>query len=362
MQGGFLPRGLPAMKILCFVLLLISFRHFIIVNLRFKLPQYFIGLNILIGMFLFYGLLSLVGVTTHPLSEEYLKSILISLLPIYSFYFYSKSQFISEKNICQYIAVFFVFAFLKFYGVVYSMSLLEMSRGIDFTNNAGYLFLPLVAASAFLYKKKILQYLLLCACLVISIESSKRGAIITCFFALGWFLINYLKGKSLKMKLGATLIFLLLCSIGYLAFERHFSESYAFQRKIQDLQDGGGSGRDYLYQTLSNHFFYETTPLHFIFGSGANATVSISNQYAHNDWLEIAVNQGMFGLLVYILYWILFFKECRNKTLSPQAKLALQLLFVVYFMKTIFSMSYGSMATSATFILGYCLAQEKTDA
>ena len=160
------------------------------------------------------------------------------------------------------------------------------------------------------------------------------------------------------MKIGVIFVFLVLSSVGYVTFNNHFSESYAFQRKIQDLQEGGGSGRDILYQEFSNHFFYETTPMQFLVGSGANATLTISTNYAHNDWLEIAVNQGLLGVLMYMFYWILFYRESFVKKRNPMIKLALQLVFVDYFMRTFFSMSYQAMTTSATFVLGYCLAKE----
>ena len=84
-----------------------------------------------------------------------------------------------------------------------------------------------------------------------------------------------------------------------------------------------------------------------------------TDNYAHNDWLEIAVNQGVLGIMIYILYWILFAKESLSKCYDPQIKMALQLLFIIYFMKTIISMSYYDMTIPATFALGYYLAQEK---
>jgi hypothetical protein len=99
--------------------------------------------------------------------------------------------------------------------------------------------------------------------------------------------------------------------------------------------------------------------LNSFFGSGANATLSISSLYAHNDWLEIAINQGVFGLIIYFFYWIMFFRECSSKSYTPYARLAMQLLFIIYFMKTFFSMSYNDMTVGATLVLGYCLAQEK---
>ena len=330
--------------------------HLFFVNFKFLLPRYFVGLNILLGSFFFYGMLALMGVTPHPLPEEYLKTILISFLPIYSFFFYTKKGLITRENLNIFIVIFFIFAFLKYYGIVYSKSLLSISGEVDFTNNAEYLFLPLMATGVF-FNKKIFQYVTLCICLIIAIESSKRGVMFTCFGCLFWFLYNSLRGTNMKTKLGVVLFFAALIFVGYVTFERHILESYAFQSKMQDLMDGDGNGRGTLYTTFLNYFWNETNAFQFVFGSGANATLSISTHYAHNDWIEIAVNQGLLGVGLYILYFLIFFRECCNQTYNSKIKLALQLIFLICFVKTFFSMSYGDMTTSTCFVLGYCLAQ-----
>ena len=109
-----------------------------------------------------------------------------------------------------------------------------------------------------------------------------------------------------------------------------------FQKRIENTLDGNSSGRDVLYNSLANYFWNETTSMQFVFGSGANATLQVVGDYAHNDWLEIAVNQGVLGLLVYVFYWMLFCKTIMSSSLSPYAKLALQILFMIYFLKSLF--------------------------
>jgi hypothetical protein len=359
LQGGFFPQGGLFTKIICLLLLLLSFYHFIQVNLNYKLPKYFIGLNVLLGSFFLYGMMALFGVTTHPLPNEYLKSILVSMLPIYSFFFFTKKGYLSEKKITILVFVFFVFSIINYYGKIYTRLLVSLRGDIDFTNNSGYLFVPLIAAFSLLKENNVLQYALMSVCLFFSIQSSKRGAIIICVTCLFWFFVNDLQGKSIKQKMGVIFFILIAAIFGYILFDKHLSESYAFQRKIQELEDGrGGNGREDIYSTFIDYQWNGTTPLQFLFGSGANATLDVSTTYAHNDWLEIAVNQGLLGVFVYILYWTLFYREAFVKKDRTMIKLALQLVFIDYFMRTFFSMSYEAMTTSATFVLGYCLAKE----
>lgn len=357
LQGGFFPMGMFFAKVICLILLLISFYHFIIVNFEFKLPKYFYGLNVLIGLFSVYGLFALLGLTDNPLPGEFLKNILISLLPIYSFFYFSKKGILSEEHLPVCIIILLAFAVLNYCGKMYSTARLFDVRDYGMTNNAGYLFIPLIAGSAFLYKQKFLQYFIISACLLFSIHSTKRGAILICFVCLIWFLLNDLRGKRMNVKLGIFLFFILLVFGGYIFFEKNMSESYYFQKKMTELNRGESSGRDNLYYTFSNYYLTEATPIQFVFGSGANATLNVSTNYAHNDWLEIAINHGIFGLLVYMFYWTLFGRECFSREYDSKVKLALQIVFIDYFMRTLFSMSYGAMTTSATLVLGYCLAQ-----
>ena len=136
-------------------------------------------------------------------------------------------------------------------------------------------------------------------------------------------------------------------------------ESAYFQKRLEDSFEGNSSGRDKIYSAMLSFFWNETTPLQFLFGSGANATLRVARVYAHNDWLEIAVNQGLLGLMIYMIYFLIFFKTVLSKRNNSSAKLALQLVFIICFMKTLFSMSYNDMNIGTTFVLGYCLAQEK---
>jgi O-antigen ligase len=282
-------------------------------------------------------------------------------LPIYAFYVFAKEKIITEKNLEIIILFFFCLVTIKYFQTQQDMlaaALLVHSSKEEFTNNVGYSFLALIPACVYFYKRPLLQYVSLGYCMVFLLMGMKRGAIFIGAICLVCLLWKNLTNASKKRKIGVLLLSVVLCFVGYSAVQKQMEESLLFQKRLEETLEGNTSHRDDLYSYFLNYFWNETSPLQFVFGSGANATLKISNNYAHNDWLEIAVNQGFLGLIIYAFYWLIFAKSM-FQNYSPQPKLALQLLFIIYFLKTIFSMSYEDMTVPATFILGFSLAQEK---
>lgn len=340
----------------------------LIANTRHHLPAYFWGMNLLLGMFCVYGIYLMIGgynpsdyVAPVP-TFYYLKNILISLVPLYPFYVFSKEGLINEKFIRILFFVLLGLTIANYYGNYRKNLFWAMSIGSqreEFTNNIGYGFLSLVPFCVFFYKRPVLQYSVLAICMIFLIMSMKRGAIIIGVLCLVWFIWNNLRVATLKKKMGILTLSLGLCFVGYMCVEKQMQESNLFQKRIENTLDGDSSGRDKLYGRFIDYFLDEATPLQFAFGSGADATLKVSYNYAHNDWLEIAVNQGVFGLIIYMVYWMFFGWTVLSNKYDSHVKCALQILFLIYFMKTIFSMSYNDMTIGATFVLGYCLTQEE---
>ena len=97
-----------------------------------------------------------------------------------------------------------------------------------------------------------------------------------------------------------------------------------------------------------------------IFGEGLNKTVAISGLFAHNDWLELGINQGLIGIVVYILFFMGLWVDLRQ--LKRQNKLiygVLSMAFFIMFAMTLFSMSYSSLTIGIQLSLGIALAQIK---
>lgn len=363
-QGMLLPVGSIVSQLLVVVLLIISIYYVYVANTRYKLPVFFVGLNVLLAMFTVYGIfLILGGEQAGPLSSfDYLKKIYLSLLPIYSFYVFSKEKMLTEGMMCWIIIFLFGVVTIMFFQD-YQRQILEAmlrdSSAEEFTNNIGYYFLALIPTCVYLYKKPLLQYVALGYCVVFMIMGMKRGALFIGMICLVWFIWNNLNKANLKMKLGVVALSMVLCVFGYMFIQYQMENSLYFQKRIEETIEGNSSGRDNLYMFFADYFWNKTSPPQFLFGSGAKATIKISHHYAHNDWLEIAINQGVFGIVIYLFYWICFARTVVFGKYAYHERLSLQLLFVIFFFETFFSMSYGSMPINAAFVLGYSVAQEK---
>lgn len=366
-QGILLPKGSFLSQLLLFLMLFVSLYYSYVANIRYRLPTYFLGLNLLVAMFTIYGVYLMIQYNPADYivkrdSFIYLKTIYKSLLPIYAFYVFFKEKKVDEKKLYVWIFILVAFTSVEYFQNQKEQMVRAIILGFnatEFTNNIGYLFLPLIPACVFLYKKPLIQYVILGYCVAFILMGMKRGAIVIGLICLMWFSWNNVKKANLRKKLGILSLSFFLCIVAFLFIQKQMNENLYFQKRVEQTLEGNSSGRDKLYGAFLDYFVDKATPLQFAFGSGADATLKVSFNYAHNDWLEIAVNQGVLGIMLYMLYWFLFAKECMSKSYSNQEKLALQLLLIIYFMQTLFSMSYNFMSTSATFILGYCLAQEK---
>lgn len=359
-QELFMPKGTFFTQLLIVFLLVYSLYSVFVVNTRYRLqkPLFFSGLNAIVILFTLYG--SFYIICGGP--PDYLKSIYISLLPIYSFYVLWMERTVPEKTIYFLIVVFFLFSTIQYhhnYQEQLVMAVLRGSSAEEFTNNIGYLFLSLMPLCVFLYKKPLIQYIAIGYCIAFILMSMKRGSILIGVLCLVCFFWHNMKIPSMKKKITLVCLSLFLVIFGLLLVQKQMNESLYFQKRVENTIDGNSSGRDIIYGTAVNYFWNETSPLQFVFGSGAETTLNVMHSFAHNDWLEIAVNQGVLGIMVFVFYWIVFARECLSKNYSSREKLALQLLFIICFMKTLFSMFYNDMTFIESFVLGYSLSQER---
>ena len=265
-------------------------------------PPYIKGLNLLVLMFTIYGFyLILMNPSTvyyrmsgmSMASYNYIKSIYLSILPIYAFYYFSLKGYLTAERLRWWAVVFCISCVVSYYLNMQQAleKLLERGSSVEeTTNNVGYLFLSLIPIWVVYRRKPLLQYAGLAFCMAFILMGMKRGAIL-----IGGVVVLYLIWQIIKNS----------------------------RRK----------------QHLIN---LKKTPIQYLFGRGANGTLEILGVFAHNDWLEIAVNQGLLGIAVYAVYWKQFYSTWRQST-NIEAKTILALVGIIYFAKTIFSMSYADM-------------------
>ena len=306
--------------IVMYGLMSVSFYHFIYANLNFKLSRFFKALTILVFIFLFYGLLlALSDVRLFVREGEwrpvdnflYIKQITTRLLPFYSFYVYAKKGVLTEQNIKIWTAIFCLYVIALFVNHAHYLSEIDV-LGNGSTNNFAYSFVSLIPIGLFVSQKKYTKLLFLWGCLIFILLSGKRGAIVCGLCSLVIFFFFQIKEFSFKKVFG--ILFGVAISVLLLSYTYNWviDSNLYFQSRIGKLRTGDIGHRSELYTTFINHFLNDDV-FHQLFGNGANATLIISNNYAHNDWLEILINQGVLGVIIYLFYFSSFFKELKRK-------------------------------------------------
>lgn len=360
-MGGVIARGLLGINLLVSMVCAIKIWHIP------HQPSYFKGLNLLVLMFSIYGfalIISSPSTLYYPISGisipsySYIKSIYLSILPIYAFYYFSYKGYLTAEKLRLWAIIFCVSCIVSYY--------YNMRQGLEFlirrgslakeiTNNVGYTFLSLIPIWVLFRKKPLLQYLGLTLCMAYIIMGMKRGAIL-----IGGVIVLYFVWRIIKTSRGRQRVVIFFLTIVLAIVAVYFvidmlSNSDYFVQRLEATKEGNSSGRDSLYSFFWTYFTERADFVQYLFGRGVNGTLEIYYNYAHNDWLEIAVNQGMFGVIIYVVYWICFYRTWRRST-NVEAKMILALVGIIYFAKTIFSMSYGDMTYICTSVFGFALA------
>ena len=368
-QGGMISQGILV------ILLGISFYTLADANINYKLPATLKGLNLLLLLFTLYGIVMMLDGQEYYIRESftsvikstYLKDIYISLLPIYTFFIFAKKGLLSPRMIRVWVCIFVVLVTLQ-YWQYYQDKLVEAKSSMealytttiqeDFTNNVGYSFVALIPALFFFDKRKLLQFALLIYIAVYVIMSMKRGAILIGAITLLWFIYRIFKTSSRRTKIWVTILISVAAIIMWQQISELYNSNELFQHRIEQTEEGDSSNRDIIYNELWSHYIDKTSLSEFLFGMGANGTLNVAFNYAHNDWLEIATNQGLLGLIIFAIFWIALFKDWRKAKQSPIIYSALGAIFIICFVKTFFSMSYNDMPLCLTMCLGYCLGHK----
>lgn len=367
LQGIAYPEGGIISLALLGVNLLISASCTLKVMQRRNGPIYFRGLNMLMLLFTIYGfILVLMGPSTlyYPISGKsmpsynYIKSIYLSMLPIYPFYYYTKRGYLTAEHLRMWGVIFLASVTLSYISMQRDAleALLEKgSHADEITNNSGYLFLSCLPLLVLYRKKPLIQFTALAFVMAFIVMSMKRGAIVIGLVCAAYFMWQAIRNSTGKTRFMFIILSVGICAGAVLFFIHQMSTSDYMMKRIEDTLSGNSSGRDNLYTFFWNYFTENADFTHYLLGRGANGTLEIYYNYAHNDWLEIAVNQGLLGIIIYAFYWFCFYKTWKHAK-NIDSKTILVLTALIFFAKTLFSMSYADMSYVSTSVLGYALA------
>lgn len=363
-QEGFYTLG-GISKILFGIQLAISLYYWVYAIFHYRFPIYMRALNILTIYLLSAGIIRYVNNETIRLTFEqgglpvermsYLRQYINSLLPVFVFYVAAKKKIFTTKDIKVWIIPFVGLATLQFirYFIIHTAG----TEYTEITNNTGYVFVSLIPAILFLTEKPKLQLILLGYCMVMIMMSMKRGAIMIGIILICYCLYNMVKSTK-RGRIGIVFGVLVFLALSYWYVQEYMLSSDYFLRRLEQTLNGNSSNRDYLYSTFWNHIQYRMNSWALLFGYGADGTVKLVGQFAHNDWLEIFIDLGFIGFVLYLFYWVSLFKTCFYLKKRNHLYFSVLTCFVImYFIKSFMSMSINSMTIYATCVVGYVMAQ-----
>lgn len=317
--------------------------------------QFFKGWTLLCWLFLAYGITHLLfgdsyvtmGRNNGVLVEtaivapfDYLKYIIPSMFPIYVCYYYKRQGAYDDKLLYYLFLLFLIIALLRFVAIMSTFS-----ATFDITNNAGYFFLLLLPLLFYCPKYKLLFLVIIYTFIFLSM---KRGAIFTGVACLPFIIPILIKGRV--SRLASIIIMAIGFLIIFLIGDYIYSSSDYLQDRIMATMEGKIGGREEIFETGYNYFLSQPI-LTLLFGNGADSTVKIMGNYAHNDWLEIAICQGIFGLLAYLFFWIQIL-TFTFKQESSKDRTSFFLIFLISFLMTIFSQSYTCYTLPLSCLMG----------
>ncbi len=333
---------------------------------EYKLPRFFTAVNLFLAMIAVYGVVYIYdgpilmgdGGFTTPLT--YIKNPLISFLPIYAFYYFTKKGVVTERWICAVSVIAIALCIVQYYVQMEASITARELRGIqaeEVTNNTGYLFLTVIPLLVLFYRNRAIQFALLAVILIYVVMAMKRGAILVGACCLVYFVWNTLRRGS---KRDLKMILLLTAALfvgGYYLITYMLETSEYFQYRVLETLEGNTSGRDVIYTKLFHYVQNECSSVKILFGSGADYSVVIAGNFAHNDWLELLVDCGLTGVTFYAFYFVALYISILGIPSKNPAKPMAYLCLFILLSRSLFSMSYGDLFFPLALALGYSLAQ-----
>ena len=143
----------------------------------------------------------------------------------------------------------------------------------------------------------------------------------------------------------------------YYFIQDMFESSNYFEKRVTQTLNGDSSTRDETYSYLLDLFLNESSIISFFIGYGADGSILMTDNYAHQDWLELAINCGVLGVTCYIYYWFSFWRDIKQLPKNNDIHAMLMICFITMLLRSMFSMGYSDIMLGASISCGYCLGQ-----
>ena len=353
LQGIIYPTGSVISQASLFLFLIIGLVCYLTAMLRKRNPEFVKWFMIFFIILLVTFLVSpkIVTGTEYEAIGEVSTFIQFKEMIIFIFSFFiayvpaSKSQ-LSDSYLTGTSIIFILLAISRF---IFSRDLLAEDME-SFTNNAAYFTVAVIPYLPFIAKRhKVLCIIGALVLIALIVASAKRGAIVCMIAALVFSICYYVKVSKVKFKHVAFAIAAILIVSVFIYYSIISNEYLMF--RLEYTHDEGIGARSIAYKVLFNHWISETNIFYLLFGNGTAQTVSVWGNYAHNDWLELLIDNGLLGVITYFMLFLSGFRYIKRLVLDNIYKVSAYLCLIIWFLETCFSMGFTSFMNSAICIL-----------
>lgn len=360
MQGVLYAEGSMISQCLLAVFFIMSMLYFVRVFQLRHVNRVIRALQVLAIMFGAYGIMRLSEDTRGWLyvnsATTYFKEYELSIMPVFAFYYFSRTGRINSQWFFNSSLLFFVTAIASYY--YQEMQAMFRYDKDEVTNNAGYFIVSLLPVVAFLRKKVLYQYAALFVIFCLVVLAMKRGAIVVAVVGCSYFVWESFRKAKGKQKLLYILLGTAVVVAGVMYFRYQLETSDYMQIRLEQTKEGDMSARESMYPEYLSFFFRNSTVAEYMFGYGADGTLRNMGDYAHQDWIETLMNQGFFGVILMFCYWMALLYTCAESFCKRYTNVALilGLFIIIFFTKSMISMSINGMTIFSTSALAFALA------
>lgn len=276
----------------------------------------------------------------------------------FSFYRISKFQLLGDiplKCFTIVLGCLFVYNILHF-----DVTTLDAGEyNYSSANNKSYLLAALFPFYLLFWKNKIVMFSMMIASMIFVIFLLKRGTMLcVASFLILTLYFSYKEAGASKKKLRVwvmrILVISFLCAAVYA-----ISNIYQDNEIIQARLGQDSSGRDIIYSKILKTWL-NSNLLNLIIGYGPFSTIPLIGIYAHNDWLEILLDFGLVGMIIYLMITLVLLKKHCLDRQNYQYKTSFIICLLYIIIRSSFSMCIYELETILVFgFLGYTIGNKE---
>jgi hypothetical protein len=342
-QGTLYAQGTNFSKVIYIIIISISFFYFIKTLLLKDIKTLFYNVWTILLLLNIFGFI-FTGNNSNPYHISMIKGVLLTLMIFYPFYFFSNQNIIKTKNLTSFLLLMIPLFILQYYLNSEKILNERVSNKLDVVNNISYLFVGLIPYVFLLKQKKIVAPIIMLILIFFIIESSKRGALFSGVIGLLFFIYFQIRTIEKKNRFkGYLYLTTAIIGISYFTFNLFKNNEYLTLR-LENILEGESSGRNTIYFNLLYYWVQSDNFINLIFGYGFAASIQLSKtgNFAHNDWLELLTNFGIFGVTIYCILFITSLKKVMSPNWRIEKRLILLVIVLILLMNTLVYRFYSA--------------------